>query len=160
MEQKVSPTFLMDKQTNLIQRMGPVKHELYFPQCYGPAFNQQFVAGAAVVTSNPSATVNGNTAVPPTSSVPPTTAVNGPTNPNSQQTHTTATVTAVPASVAAVITAPTPQAIVAQWHPMGDQGVPGSIPIPPPTGPPGPPALIAIHHWTDGTDRNPTQLTK
>ncbi|KXJ77882.1 hypothetical protein RP20_CCG006260 [Aedes albopictus] len=98
----------MDKETNLIQRMGPVKHELYFPQCYGAAFNQPFVTGTAVVTANPPTTVHGNTAG---ASVPPTTAV----NPNAQQTHTTATVTAVPASVAAVITAPPPQqAIVAQ----------------------------------------------
>ena len=33
----------MDKQSNLIPRMGPVvKHELYFPQCYPPPFNQPF----------------------------------------------------------------------------------------------------------------------
>lgn len=33
----------MDKQSNLIPRMGPVvKHELYFPQCYAPPFNQAF----------------------------------------------------------------------------------------------------------------------
>lgn len=33
----------MEKQSNLIPRMGPVvKHELYFPQCYAPPFNQAF----------------------------------------------------------------------------------------------------------------------
>lgn len=33
----------MDKQSNIIPRMGPtIKHELYFPQCYGPPFNQAF----------------------------------------------------------------------------------------------------------------------
>jgi hypothetical protein len=37
----------MDNKNNLIPRMGPVvKHELYFPQCYAPPFNQAFVAGA------------------------------------------------------------------------------------------------------------------
>lgn len=34
----------MDKQSNIIPRMGPaIKHELYFPpQCYGSPFNQAF----------------------------------------------------------------------------------------------------------------------
>lgn len=35
----------MDNKANIIPRMGPVvKHELYFPQCYGPPFNQAFGA--------------------------------------------------------------------------------------------------------------------
>lgn len=74
----------MDKQNNLIPRMGPaIKHELYFPQCYGPPFNQAFgaqqqshgssVTGAA--GSNSSVSTNGNTssttAVP--STIPPPT---------------------------------------------------------------------------------------
>ncbi|XP_055903023.1 zinc finger protein 629 isoform X3 [Eupeodes corollae] len=34
----------MDSKANIIPRMGPVKHELYFPQCYGSPFNQSFGA--------------------------------------------------------------------------------------------------------------------
>lgn len=65
-------TFIMDKQSNLIPRMGPVvKHELYFPQCYGPPFNQAFGqqqqqqqahSGAGSTTSAPT--------VPPTVPAP------------------------------------------------------------------------------------------
>lgn len=62
-----SSTFLtMDKQSNIIPRMGPVvKHELYFPQCYAPPFNQAFTqqqahSGSSVPT----------TAVPPTAPAP------------------------------------------------------------------------------------------
>jgi hypothetical protein len=48
----------MDNKNNLIPRMGPVvKHELYFPQCYAPPFNQAFVAGANGTPNG--ATVNG-----------------------------------------------------------------------------------------------------
>lgn len=33
----------LDNKTNIIPRMVPVvKNELYFPQCYGPHFNQNF----------------------------------------------------------------------------------------------------------------------
>lgn len=68
---KAAAFLSMDKQTNLIPRMTPVvKHELYFPQCYGPPFNQAFAgqqqqsqsnsggttpttpAGSAIVTNN------------------------------------------------------------------------------------------------------------
>lgn len=56
-------TFLMDKQSNIIPRMGPVvKHELYFPQCYAPPFNQAFTQQQQAHS--------GSTA--PTTSVPPT----------------------------------------------------------------------------------------
>lgn len=44
----------MDKQSNLIPRMGPVvKHELYFPQCYAPPFNQAFGAQQQAHTGTP-----------------------------------------------------------------------------------------------------------
>lgn len=56
----------MDKQSNLIPRMGPVvKHELYFPQCYAPPFSQAFG-----VQQQPH---SGTTA--PTPSAPPPTVV-------------------------------------------------------------------------------------
>lgn len=36
-----------NKNNSLSPRMTPiVKHELYFPQCYGPPFNQPFAGGA------------------------------------------------------------------------------------------------------------------
>lgn len=42
-------TAIDKQQNNLIPRMtaGTVKHELYFPQCYGPPFNQQSFTVAA-----------------------------------------------------------------------------------------------------------------
>lgn len=61
---KSASSFLtMDKQSNIIPRMGPVvKHELYFPQCYAPPFNQAFTQQQQAHS--------GSTA--PTTSVPPT----------------------------------------------------------------------------------------
>lgn len=48
----------MDKQSNLIPRMGPVvKPELYFPQCYAPPFNQAF--GAQQQSHSGSGTTGG-----------------------------------------------------------------------------------------------------
>lgn len=70
----------MDKQNNLIPRMGPsaIKHELYFPQCYAPPFNQAFGAqqqthSSVVGTSSNNSTVGNastTTPVPPTISAP------------------------------------------------------------------------------------------
>ncbi|XP_058838623.1 endothelial zinc finger protein induced by tumor necrosis factor alpha isoform X2 [Topomyia yanbarensis] len=111
LEQKVSPTFLMDKQNNLVQRMGPVKHELYFPQCYGPPFNQPFIANASVVSANPTTTTSNTTHGP---IAPPTSTGNGTSGPNAnlQLTHTNATIATGSTSIATVIAAP--QAVVAQ----------------------------------------------
>lgn len=40
---KTTPFLTMDKQNNIMPRMGSVvKHELYFPQCYTAPFNQGF----------------------------------------------------------------------------------------------------------------------
>ncbi|XP_059608058.1 myeloid zinc finger 1 [Phlebotomus argentipes] len=76
-ETKATPFLTMDKQANLIPRMTPVvKHELYFPQCYAPPFNQAFggqqahagsvatsvaavVSAAAANAATPAATPNG-----------------------------------------------------------------------------------------------------
>ncbi|GAB0086929.1 zinc finger protein 768 isoform X1 [Sergentomyia squamirostris] len=92
-ETKATPFLTMDKQNNLIPRMGPVvKHELYFPQCYAPPFNQAFggqqqahagsvvtsVAAAVVSAANANAAVSNAIATAngaqnnPTSVVPPT----------------------------------------------------------------------------------------
>ncbi|XP_055692801.1 endothelial zinc finger protein induced by tumor necrosis factor alpha-like isoform X2 [Lutzomyia longipalpis] len=94
-ETKATPFLSMDNKSNLIPRMGPVvKHELYFPQCYAPPFNQAFggqqqahagsvatsvasivanaanVANANAANGNTTATANGggnnSTPVPPT----------------------------------------------------------------------------------------------
>lgn len=57
----------MEKQSNLIPRMGPVvKHELYFPQCYAPPFNQAF--GGAQQQSHGGS--GAPTPVPPTVAPP------------------------------------------------------------------------------------------
>lgn len=66
------PSFLsMDKQTNLIPRMGPVvKHELYFPQCYAPPFNQSFGGGGGGGQQQ-----THGTPTTPVPSVPPPTVV-------------------------------------------------------------------------------------
>ncbi|XP_055378519.1 zinc finger protein 37 isoform X2 [Condylostylus longicornis] len=51
----------MENKTNLIPRMGPVvKHELYFPQCYGPPFNQAFGQQQQQHQPQPSAAHAGN----------------------------------------------------------------------------------------------------
>lgn len=66
------PSFLssMDKQTNLIPRMGPVvKHELYFPQCYAPPFNQAFGGGGGGGVQQQT---HGTPATPVPSVPPPT----------------------------------------------------------------------------------------
>ncbi|XP_055630809.1 endothelial zinc finger protein induced by tumor necrosis factor alpha-like isoform X2 [Toxorhynchites rutilus septentrionalis] len=115
-EQKVSPNFVMDKQNNPVQRMAPVKHELYFPQCYGPPFNQPFIGDTTVVTANTTTAVNGSSSgthpiLPP--AVSTTNPVNG-SNSNPQPSHTTSTITAVPGAGPAVIATPAPQAVVAQ----------------------------------------------
>ncbi|XP_055703829.1 myeloid zinc finger 1-like isoform X3 [Phlebotomus papatasi] len=96
-ETKATPFLTMDKQTNLIPRMGPVvKHELYFPQCYAPPFNQAFggqqqahagsvatsvasvvasVASANAASNNSAPTANGatnnSTPVPPANGTAP-----------------------------------------------------------------------------------------
>lgn len=67
----------MDKQSNLIPRMGPVvKPELYFPQCYAPPFNQAF--GAQQQTHGGSG-VSGSTGGTSTTSTTGTPAVAVPT---------------------------------------------------------------------------------
>lgn len=74
----------MDKQNNLIPRMGPaIKHELYFPQCYAPPFNQTFGTGQqqthgssvtnATGSNPPVNSVNSTSGTTVTSTIPPPT---------------------------------------------------------------------------------------
>lgn len=69
---KSTAAFLtMDKQSNLIPRMGPVKHELYFPQCYGPPFNQAFGNQQQAHSNSAGGTTTTAPAGPAVPSVPP-----------------------------------------------------------------------------------------
>lgn len=74
----------MDKQSNIIPRMGPaIKHELYFPQCYAPPFNQAF--GAQQQAHGSSGGPSGNGGNGPTTPVPP--AIPAPTVAQWHQHH-------------------------------------------------------------------------